>query len=451
MSELTRLEVTGIRNLLDVCMQPQPGLNLIYGENGSGKTSLLEAIHLLSTGRSFRSGRVGSLINHQRDTALVVIHLADGTAIGLEKSRHKGNTLKLNGRNQQGWEEVARRLPVQVLDAHAFQLLEGGPKARRRFLDWGVFHVEHSFLAAWRDARRCLANRNLLLRRMAGSRGGSAAAAGTANGEAMSQISAWNEQLSKAAAIVDQARRAYFAEFLPRADAMYRILTGGEGVAAAAGEADASGQNSPQPDSLRVPEPAAQQKQDNATGAEAGNGAPAQIAPPANNPAAESPPPSGPPPVTLDYEPGWDASRPLQEVLQDSLQQDIKYRSTQQGPHRADIVVHSRGERAVEVLSRGQQKLLVCALKLAQGSMLAESLGKKCIYLADDLPAELDPRNTAAVLAALQSQQGQLFVTSANRQPLENAAPAQANAPTPPMFHMEHGQITEIDSHPTTG
>ena len=360
MSELTHLEVAGVRNLLDIRMEPEPGINLIYGENGSGKTSLLEAIHLLAAGRSFRSGKTGPLINHDLDAATVFTRLADEKTIGVEKTRQRGNTLKFNAQPQQSWEQVARELPVQVLDAHAFQLLEGGPKIRRRFLDWGVFHMEHDFLDAWRKARRSLANRNLLLKRQSTDK---------------NEIAPWNQQLSQAAEQVDRTRRKYFAAFLPQAEAVYATLNRGDTT----------------------------------------------------------------PEVTFSYDRGWDSTRPLLEVLQDSLPIDTKYRATQHGPHRADIVVRCGRNRAVDILSRGQQKLLVCALKLAQSHLLSQSLNKKCLYLVDDLPAELDEPNTAAVLSALQSQTPQLFITSVIPNALENALNLKRS---PPMFHMEHGQIT---------
>ncbi|MGI9250400.1 MAG: DNA replication/repair protein RecF [Pseudohongiellaceae bacterium] len=406
MSELTQLEISAVRNLLSVRLQPEPGTNLIYGENGSGKTSLLEAIHLLATGRSFRSGKIESLINNEQETATVFAKLAGGAgdsgeagkpgkaggsnkpdepdkpgkaggagisgesskpgefSIGLEKTRQQGNNLRLNGQTQQSWEQVARELPVQVLDAHSFQLLEGGPKARRRFLDWGVFHVEHEFLAAWRTARKCLTQRNLLLKQQPLDR---------------DQIAVWDTQLSQAAEIVDRTRQTYFALFLPRAEAIY-------------GELNSRGDT---------------------------------------------------PPVALSYDRGWPPERPLIEVLRSGLALDIRYRATQQGPHRADIIVSCGRSRAVDILSRGQQKLLVCAMKLAQGSLLTESLGKHCIYLVDDLPAELDQQNAGSVLAALQAQGGQLFVTSVQLSAFENCVAENSikTGKSLPKFHVEHGRI----------
>ena len=164
MSRVEKLTVTGLRNLVDVAIDVSPRLNIFHGENGSGKTSLLEGIHLLSSGRSFRSAKLDPLITHGKDEAVIFSKLTDGLRIGLSKSRRRRHLLRLQDETQKNWESVARSLPLQIIDSTAFQLLEGGPKARRRFLDWGVFHVEHSFLTAWRDSRKCLANRNALLK-----------------------------------------------------------------------------------------------------------------------------------------------------------------------------------------------------------------------------------------------------------------------------------------------
>jgi len=163
-SALSLFRIVSVRNILVAELELHPKLNLIHGENGSGKTTILEAAHLLSSGRSFRTSKTATLINH--NAAELSIYAEDSAArrIGLAKPRRQSPQLKLDMESQQNWDAVARLLPVQVLDASSFLLLEGGPKSRRRFLDWGVFHVEHSFLNHWRVTRKCIANRNQLLK-----------------------------------------------------------------------------------------------------------------------------------------------------------------------------------------------------------------------------------------------------------------------------------------------
>ncbi len=359
MSELARLEIGAVRNILSASLSPSPTMNLLHGENGSGKTSVLEAIHLLGTGQSFRSTKIDPLINHDADTATVFAELAQGQHIGLEKSRNRNHQLKLQGQKQSGWESVARVLPVQILDAHTFLLLEGGPRARRRFLDWGVFHVEPEFVDAWRRTRKCLANRNLLLKSRQVDR---------------AQLAAWERELDQAATIVDNARSRYFATFMPVFLALYKQL--------------------------------------------------------AHDSVSE---------VLLGYERGWEAGKPLAQVLDETLETDTRYKATQHGPHRAELQVKIGRNRAIDVMSRGQQKLLVCALKLAQGQLLADQLERNCIYLVDDLPAELDEHNAGVVFELLRAQGSQIFVTCVNLKALENTLNSSAEVA---QFHVERGTIT---------
>jgi len=114
----------------------------------------------------------------------------------------------------------------------------------------------------------------------------------------------------------------------------------------------------------------------------------------------------------MEYFRGWNQDLGLYEQLQDDLLRDRKYGHTSSGPHRADIRFRLGAADAAEVLSRGQLKLLICALKIAQGRLLEQETGKRCIYLIDDLPAELDAHNRARVCALLAERKAQVFLTS---------------------------------------
>lgn len=359
MSEISRLTITSVRNIEAADIQPSPTVNLLYGENGSGKTSFLEAIHLLASGRSFRSTKIDPLIHHEAESAIVFAELSNGVHLGVSKSRRQAHQLHFQDQVQRNWENVARQLPVQLLDSNAFLLLEGGPRSRRRFLDWGVFHVEPAFVDHWRRSRRCLANRNHLLKQKRLD---------------TAQLFAWDAELSEAAAAIDRARKSYFATLLPRFARIYEELRGA---------------------------------------------------------LAEQ--------LTINYVRGWDEERDLSEVLGATVALDTKYGATQHGPHRAELDIRVGKNRAVDILSRGQQKVLVSALKLAQGDLLSETLGQHCIYLVDDLPAELDRDNRAEVLAQLISQGGQLFVTCVDETALRDSL---STTPEMSVFHVERGTIT---------
>jgi len=134
----------------------------IFGPNGAGKTSLLEAIYLLSRGRSFRSRQNKRLIKHGTDSLTVfgeARHADQAHRLGVQLS-DAGLECRIDGARAGSVAELARRLPAHVIEPNIHQLIEGGPSLRRRFLDWGVFHVEHGFLEAWRRYRRVLGQRN---------------------------------------------------------------------------------------------------------------------------------------------------------------------------------------------------------------------------------------------------------------------------------------------------
>src|SRR5690606_1070671 len=147
---LNRLSVTGVRNLQPVTLNPSPRINILYGDNGSGKTSLLEAIHLLGLARSFRSNRLQPVITHEEPACTVfgeVSFSAEQTSsLGISRERSGEVRIRINGQNAKGAAELADALPLQLINPDSFRLLEGAPKLRRQFLDWGVFHVEHRFL-----------------------------------------------------------------------------------------------------------------------------------------------------------------------------------------------------------------------------------------------------------------------------------------------------------------
>lgn len=169
--------------------------NYIYGPNGAGKTSLLEAVYLLGRGRSFRSRQNRRLIRHGGDCLSVYgeVHGADGSHRLGVRLNGGGLETRVDGAGDGGVAELARKLPVNVIEPSIHQLIEGGPSMRRRFLDWGVFHVEPSFLESWRRYRRVLGQRNAALK-------------------LGQSTSSWDQNLLAAGEAVDSARRRYCAE-----------------------------------------------------------------------------------------------------------------------------------------------------------------------------------------------------------------------------------------------
>ena len=161
---LTQLQVVDFRNIGRAELSSGPGINWLYGDNGAGKTSILEAIYLLSRGRSFRSASVSPLIRDGTTQLTIFARTIDPTST-LGVSRERSQWLgKINGKVSQRISEFAQALPVVLVEPNNHALVHGGPELRRSFMDWGMFHVEPGYLKIWRRYSRLLQQRNAALK-----------------------------------------------------------------------------------------------------------------------------------------------------------------------------------------------------------------------------------------------------------------------------------------------
>lgn len=200
---LKKLDVYGLRNLKSVQLSLSPAVNLLYGKNGSGKSSLLEAIYLLGRGRSFRSRVLTSVINNDEPQCTVFglqsSHDRD-IPIGVTRTRQGSGVFKINGLPVTTASSLAETLPLQLINQDAFNLLEGSPLHRRRFVDWGVFHVEHQYQQSFQRFQRILKQRNSLLR----------------HDRIDTQILAsWDREYANSAEDMTERRERYLRELLP--------------------------------------------------------------------------------------------------------------------------------------------------------------------------------------------------------------------------------------------
>jgi DNA replication and repair protein RecF len=166
--KLQRIRIEGFRNIPDADLAFGPALNLVHGPNGSGKTSLLEAIYLLATTRSFRSRQMASVVSLGHE-ALRVFGLFDVEGrtmrVGIERSRTGTLRVRVDGAPIERASRLAADLPTSIISPETLDLVSGTPELRRRALDWGVFHVEPRLRDVWSRLRRALRQRNVLLRR----------------------------------------------------------------------------------------------------------------------------------------------------------------------------------------------------------------------------------------------------------------------------------------------
>ena len=200
-TRLDRLQIHHVRNLDQVALQDLQRINVFYGRNGSGKTSVLEAVHLLAMARSFR-GTIKSLVTHGQQATTVYGQKNPGSlSVGVRRDLSGEVRIKIGGEPVRTVAVLAEQLPVQVINADSFDLLTGAPGARRQYLDWGVFHVEHRFFGQWQRFQRGLKQRNKLLRH------------GKIDAE---ELAVWTRELAASGEALTDYRNAYFQVLVPR-------------------------------------------------------------------------------------------------------------------------------------------------------------------------------------------------------------------------------------------
>ena len=357
---LTQLKIHRVRNLTDVSIEQSHQCTVIVGPNASGKTSILEAVHLVSVAKSFRTTHIKQVITHGEQNLQLFAKLisqsnpAKKSTIGIERGPDK-TVIRLNGQNIQQLSQMSALLPTQVINPDIHHVLEQGPKYRRQFIDWGVFHVEHQFLATWKDYYRVLKQRN----------------AGLRNKLPKKSITLWDEQYLAHAQNITDLREIYLNSLVPILTEYINRLLGLQ--------------------------------------------------------------------VSISYYPGWNRAKPMKDHLTDGYALDLQQGFTRVGPHRADLLLQVDGKHVQHVFSRGQQKLLVCAMRLAQISHLRHTKNEQSVLLVDDLAAELDQAHRAKLTELLFETGSQLFITATETTLLELPQQVQTK-----MFHVEHGKVKEV-------
>ncbi len=166
---VSSLRINGLRSLDQVALDAAPGLNVFIGANGAGKTSILEGLHCLATGRSFRSGQVDTLIQRGRDRYSVSARVERNGSChqaGFERDRD-GWRGRIDGQDVDTLGVLARALAVLCFEPGSHELVAGSAEVRRRLLDLALFHVEPDYLEIWRRYQRSLRQRNAALRQYA--------------------------------------------------------------------------------------------------------------------------------------------------------------------------------------------------------------------------------------------------------------------------------------------
>ncbi|WP_455209346.1 DNA replication/repair protein RecF [Kaarinaea lacus] len=195
---IEEIAINNFRNLVHVRLFPSPSVNLIVGKNGSGKTSLLETIYYLGTTRSFRTPHSNYLITEGalEFTLFSKLRKSDvSIGVGIARDKHQ---IKIRVANHtiKNASQLAELLPVQLINPDVHKLMEDGPRHRRRFVEWGVFHVKPTYHSIWQQCTHILKQRNAALKQSVSS----------------TELSYWDDTLSEFADQINEVRREYLQQ-----------------------------------------------------------------------------------------------------------------------------------------------------------------------------------------------------------------------------------------------
>jgi len=203
---IRELSVSNFRNLTSASVTLNPRFNYLFGDNGAGKTAVLEAVHLLARGRSFRGRRIAPVIQSGARRLLVRAELEEGRSLGVSRDRSGKTELHIDHQEARRLSDAAALLPIQLILPDVSRLVFGGPSDRRQCLDWGMFHVKQGYLPALKQYLAAVRQRNSVLRSWK-------------LGVRKAEIKAWTDAVCREAVPVNEYRAEYVAALAPRFEA----------------------------------------------------------------------------------------------------------------------------------------------------------------------------------------------------------------------------------------
>jgi DNA replication and repair protein RecF len=353
---LERLEVVDFRNHDGAVLELPPGVSVLAGANGVGKTNLLEAIGYLATLGSHRVSQDASLIRAGAASAVLraaVQRAGRRLLVDLELRSGSGVRGRVNGAPVPRARDLLGIIRATVFAPEDLGLVRGDPEERRRFLDTLATQRLPRYHGSRQDYDRILRQRNTLLRSAGGRLPPSAAAT----------LEVWDEKLAAAGAELWAERLRLVAALVPRVELAYRRVAGRDDAVDIAYVSSVAG-GGPDPD-------------------------PAKLA------------------------------QALRERLVSDRAREVERGLTLSGPHRDDLALGLRELPARTHASHGEAWSLALALRLGSHRLLAEE-GEEPLLLLDDVFAELDRRRRDRVAeAALAAEQTVITAAVAEELPPE--------------------------------
>lgn len=421
------LALQNFRNYEDRSVDFDAGVNILTGKNGEGKTNMLEAVHILSMGRSFRTQNDAEAIQFGKEFYRIK-GLFEKTREDLTvevRMQGQGKFYFIDGIKVQKGADLLDHALTVIFSPDDLRIVKDGPEKRRRFMDHELFQLKPLYYLDVIKYRRIVRNRNLLLKepvlnehlldiydgyfaetgaRIMAERAGFAARLAKISAGIQGRITAGSAKEAAGKSANESAAEASRLEvsYEPSIEIPGSACTDSLGAVCAdstdAGRADST--DAARIDSLgvgRTNAPDAEEEIPGSPDAEAMNPSHARAT---NLPAGK---------------PAFDRTRQLQEAIADELKarraKDREAGSTMKGPHKDDLKLASGGIDLRKYGSQGQQRTAALALKLAEVDIIKEETGEMPILLLDDVLSELDEDRQRDLLGSFEDCQ--IIITTA--------------------------------------
>lgn len=350
------LKIHNCRNLKEFTFEPHPFFNIIYGSNGVGKTTILESVYLLLRSKTFRSSKYKNFINQDSTSCTIFsrfssqksLNSSGSFTLGISRSKKLLQpVLHLNSNKINSISSITNLVILGLITPESFNLLDAGPSIRRKFIDWGVFHVEPQFLSDWRSYKKILSSRNSLLNQYSKKY----KLTKIITKDQRETLNCWQPQLVVLNDKLDNYRNkqidyieSYFYDYLKSfSDVLSRD-------------------------------------------------------------------------ISLHYYQGWNKDLSYDEFLESRIGEDLNSGYTRYGTHRGELKIQYKNNLAKDILSRGQKKIVIICLILAQFKYLINLDANRDhnILLLDDIDSELDKKNLNILFKILHTFDSQIFITTTN-------------------------------------
>ncbi len=355
---ITRLHLRNFRNYVDDSLEPGEGINAFIGQNGQGKSAILEACYVLSTSKSHRTAKDSDMIRLDEDWARISAEIdreeREDTEVEITLARNAKKTVRTNRVKKDRVGDIVGQLNAVVFSASDLDMVKSEPSHRRRFLNLEISQVSPQYVYALGRYKRSLDQRNSTLKEIK---------RGNAHGKQRS-LDVWDEQIASYGAILTEKRMGFLKRLAEIAEPIYTQLSQGT-------------------EKLEL------------------------LYEPSVN--------------VVGLESIEDIKQSFLAQLCNVRDRDFLRGTTTKGPHRDDIAFKVNGMDVRSFGSQGQQRSVALSVKLAEISLIEEMVGEAPVALLDDVGAELDDERRRQVFDLVLGK-CQTLVTATSLRELPTAA-----------------------------